>query len=72
MSGHPPPAEKHNESNAEIKTAYISRYPDSFGSEDEFIQSDEVFFELTIEKICEWIYDNGIPVGLEEQNFTES
>ena len=39
--------------NAEIKTAYIARYPGSFEKEDEFIQSDEVFFELTIENISE-------------------
>lgn len=53
--------------NAEIKAAYILRYPDSFSGEDEFIQSDEVFFELSIENVSEWIYEDNIPVGLAEQ-----
>ncbi len=53
--------------NTELKKAYISRYPDSFGEEDEFIESDEVFFELTIEHVSEWIYENDIPVGFAEQ-----
>lgn len=56
-----------DESNAGIKAAYISRYPDSFSQEDEFIKSDEQFFEITIEHVSEWIYENGIPVGFAEQ-----
>lgn len=50
--------------NAEIKAAYILRYPDSFGEGDEFIQSGEMFFELLLENVSEWIYKDGIPVGL--------
>lgn len=53
--------------NVEIKSAYILRYPDSFSGEDEFIKSDEVFFELSIENVCEWLYKDNIPVGLTEQ-----
>lgn len=50
-----------------IKKAYISRYQDSFSNEDEFIKSDEVFFELTIEHVSEWIFESGNPVGFAEQ-----
>lgn len=53
--------------NAKIKMAYISRYPDSFSNEDEFIKSDELFFELSIENVSEWVYKNNIPVGCAEQ-----
>ena len=56
-----------DDKNAEIKSAYILRYPDAFSGEDEFISSDEVFFELSIEHVSEWIYENNIPVGLAEQ-----
>lgn len=54
--------------NAQVKAAYMARYPGSFGSKDEFIQSDEVFFELTIESISEWIFDNGNPTGFAQQH----
>lgn len=53
--------------NAEIKSAYILRYPDSFSSQDEFIKSDEVFFEISIENVSEWIYEDGIPIGLAQR-----
>lgn len=53
--------------NSELKTAYIARYPDSFGAEDEFIKSDELFFELIIEHVSEWIYEKGVPIGFAEQ-----
>lgn len=53
--------------NTEIKSAYILRYPDSFSEEDEFIKSDEVFFELLIENASEWIYEDGVPIGLAER-----
>lgn len=53
--------------NIDIKTAYISRYPDSFSNEDEFIKSDEVFFEITIEHISEWIFEGANPIGFAEQ-----
>lgn len=53
--------------NDNIKKAYISRYQDSFSNEDEFIKSDEVFFELTIEHVSEWIFESGNPVGFAEQ-----
>ena len=56
-----------DERNAEIKASYILCYPDSFGSEDEFIKSDEVFFELSIENVSEWIYEDNNPIGLAEQ-----
>lgn len=57
-----------DESNAEQKAAYIARYPDSFGNEDEFIKPDEVFFELSIKNVSQWIYENGVPVGFAEQS----
>lgn len=56
-----------DESNSKIKEAYLMRYPDSFSKEDEFIQTDEVFFELSITKVSEWMYENGVPVGFAEQ-----
>lgn len=56
-----------DDSNREIKKAYILRYPDSFGDGDEFIKADELFFELSIEHVSEWVYENGIPVGFAEQ-----
>lgn len=53
-----------DKANAELKTAYILRYAGAFSADDEFISSDEQFFEITIENVSEWIYENGIPVGL--------
>lgn len=58
----------HDAGNAQVKAAYMARYPDSFGKEDEFIQSDEVFFELTIENVSEWIFAGGNPTGFAEQH----
>lgn len=59
----------YDDGNAQVKAAYMERYPDSFGKEDEFIQSDEVFFELTIENVSEWIFAGGNPTGFAEQHF---
>lgn len=59
------------DSNAEIKRAYISRYPDSFSDEDIFLEADALFFELTIENVAEWIYENNVPVGFAENVLTE-
>lgn len=56
-----------DESNSKIKEAYSMRYPGSFSKEDEFIETDEMFFELSITKVSEWIYENGVPVGLAER-----
>lgn len=56
-----------NDSNVKIRRSYILRYPDSFSDEDEFIKADELFFELMIIKVSEWIYKNNIPVGFVEQ-----
>lgn len=56
-----------DDSNSKIKIAYISRYPDAFSKGDKFIKSDELFFELSIENVSEWIYENNIPVGFAEQ-----
>lgn len=58
----------YDDANAEIKAAYMARYPDSFGTEDEFIQSDEVFFELTMETVSEWVFVGGNPTGFAEQH----
>lgn len=58
-----------DDGNTEIKAAYMARYPYSFGKDDGFIQSDEVFFELTMETVSEWIFDNGNPTGFAEQCF---
>lgn len=57
-----------NENNSKIKTAYISRYPDSFSNDDEFINSDEIFIEISIENISEWIFENDIPIGFAEHS----
>lgn len=57
----------HDENNKEIKQAYKQRYCDSFSDEDDFIESDEAFFELTIEHISQWIYDQDIPIALAEK-----
>lgn len=59
----------YDDGNTEIKAAYMLRYPDSFGKEDEFIQSDEVFFELTMENVSEWIFSDGNPTGFSKQCF---
>ena len=56
-----------SESNKKIKEAYCLRYPESFSDQDEFIQSDELFFEVSIEEISEWIYEGDIPIGLAQQ-----
>lgn len=53
--------------NAKIKEAYQARYPDSFHKEDEFIKTDEVFFELIIEKVSEWVYEDKNPIGFAEE-----
>ena len=53
--------------NAHIKSAYAARYPGAFSAEDEFIKSDEIFFELTLRHVSEWVYENGVPVGLAQQ-----
>lgn len=55
--------------NSEIKAAYSARYPGAFSEEDEFIQADEQFFEISVEKVSEWIYENGAPVGFAERAF---
>lgn len=55
--------------NTEIKEAYIRRYPDSFSNQDEFIQSDELFFEITIETISEWVFDGTTPVDFLQYTF---
>ena len=47
------------------------RYPESFSEEDEFIESDEVFFELSIENVSEWIYEDHIPIGFAQQSKME-
>lgn len=60
-----------DEHNAEIRAAYIARFPDAFSDEDEFIQSDEQFFEISIDRVSEWIYENGIPVGFAESALEE-
>lgn len=60
----------YDDANAKIKAAYMARYPDSFGKEDEFIQSDEVFFELTMENVSEWVFACGNPTGFAEQHFS--
>lgn len=57
-----------DEGNKNIKAAYIRRYPDSFSKGDEFIKSDEVFFELTIEHVSEWVCEDGNFVGFAEQS----
>lgn len=57
----------HDDSNIKIKEAYIMRYSDSFSKEDEFIKTDEIFIELSITKVSEWIYENGVPVGFAER-----
>lgn len=49
--------------NESIRKAYKRRYPESFGVEDSFTQTDDVFYELTIETVSEWIYKDGEPVG---------
>lgn len=61
----------YDDENAEIKTAYIARYPNSFGKEDEFIQSDEAFFELTMENVSEWVFVDGNPAGFAEQRISK-
>lgn len=58
-----------DDENASIKAAYMVRYPGSFGTSDGFIESDEMFFELTIEHLSEWVFDNGNPIGLAEHCF---
>ncbi len=57
--------------NEEIKKAYMQRYPESFSEGDEFIQDDEVFFLIKIQKISQWIYENNVPVGLAEMELEE-
>lgn len=57
--------------NAKIKAAYMLRYPESFSEEDEFIESNEVFFELSIENVSEWIYEDHIPIGFAQQSKME-
>lgn len=52
-----------DENNSEIRAAYTARFPSAFSIKDEFIQSDELFFEITVESVSEWIYDNGAPVS---------
>ena len=56
--------------NETIKNAYKERFPESFSEADEFIQSDEVFFELKPAKLFQWIYKDDIPVGLAEKALT--
>lgn len=53
--------------NTAVKEAYQARYPGAFSEEDDFIQSDEMFFELLVENAAEWVYENGAPVALAEQ-----
>lgn len=60
-----------DERNAEIRTAYIARFPGAFSIDDEFIQSDEQFFEISVERVSEWIYENGVPVGFAESTLEE-
>lgn len=55
-----------DEHNAEIRAEYTARYPDAFSIDDEFIQSDEQFFEISVDRVCEWVYENGVPVGFAE------
>lgn len=57
--------------NEEIKKAYMQQYPESFSEGDEFIQDDEVFFLIKIQKISQWIYENNVPVGLAEMELEE-
>ena len=56
--------------NETVKNAYKERYPEAFSEEDEFIQKDEVFFELKPVKVFQWICKDDIPVGLAEKVFT--
>lgn len=58
------------EENKDLKAAYQARYPGSFSEEDDFIQSDEVFFELLLENVAEWVYENGVPVALAQQELS--
>lgn len=60
-----------DDGNAEIKSAYAVRYPESFSAEDGFIKTDEQFFEIIIGKVSQWIYEKGIPVGLAEQDVSD-
>lgn len=53
--------------NTAIKEAYIRRYPDSFSNQDEFIQADELFFEITLKTISEWVYDGATPIDFLQQ-----
>lgn len=57
--------------NAEIRAAYTARFPGAFSDEDEFIQSDERFFEISVERLSEWVYENGVPVGFAESALEE-
>lgn len=60
-----------DERNAEIRAAYTARFPGAFSIDDEFIQSDEQFFEITVKRVSEWIYENGVPVGFAESALEE-
>ncbi len=58
----------YSQENSQVRAAYLLRYPGAFGQEDEYIRPDEQFFELVIERVSEWIYRDGVPVGFAEQD----
>lgn len=49
--------------NAARKQLYIERYPGAFTGEDEYLSDKEVFFELKLAHVSQWIYENDVPVG---------
>lgn len=55
----------------EIRVANIARFPGAFSIDDEFIKSDEQFFEISIDRVSEWIYEDGVPVGFAESALEE-
>lgn len=50
--------------NAAIKEEYIKRYPDAFSERDEYLRGNEVFFAIELTRVHQWVYENGVPIGL--------
>ena len=55
--------------NSDVKSAYIKKYPDAFGDDDEYASDSDVFIAITMTKIHQWIFENGAPIGLAVEEF---
>lgn len=53
--------------NKKLKRKYIQRYPGAFSDADVYLSDTEVFYEITLSKVFQWVYDGGLPAGLAEK-----